>query len=85
MILQILSVRDRAANAYGRPIFVAAIGQAIRSFQDEINRVDQNNEMNKHPDDFDLYHLGTFDDETGLLTSKSTPEQIAIGKQLINS
>jgi len=82
MLLQIVSVKDRAANAFGRPIFVTAIGQAIRSFQDEINRVADNNEMNKHPDDFDLWHLGTFNDQTGELEQLLEPVQLAIGKQL---
>lgn len=82
MIYQIVSVHDRAANGYGRPIFVAALGQAIRSFQDEINRAAADNEMSRHPDDFDLFHLGTFNDDTGQLASLPAPMQIAIGKQM---
>lgn len=80
-ILQIVSVRDRAADGYGRPIFVPALGQAIRSFQDELNRQAPDNEMNRHPDDFDLYHIGEYDDATGEI-KPMPPKQIAIGKQL---
>ena len=83
MIYQILSVKDRMADAYGRPIFVPSIGVAIRSFQDELNRAADDNTMYKHPDDHDLYHIGTFDDDTGKLTSIE-PTQVAIGKQLAN-
>lgn len=82
MIYKIVSILDRAADAYGRPIFVLAIGQAIRSFQDELNRVAEDNTMNKHPDDYDMYELGIFDDNTGAFTSLEEPKQIAIGKQL---
>lgn len=83
MIYTIVSVHDRAADAYGRPIFVNSIGQAIRSFQDEINRPHENNEMNRHPDDFDLFELGTYDEHTGKFENlKDGPRQIAIGKQL---
>ena len=85
MKLHVVSVRDRAADAFGRPIFVAAIGQAIRSFQDEINRSGENNEMNKHPDDYDLYHLGTWDDESGKFEMLAEPKQLAIGKQVVIS
>jgi len=82
MQMQIVAIHDRAADAFGRPIFVNSLGQAIRSFQDEINRPGDNNEMNKHPDDFDLYHLGLYDDNTGRMISLDEPKQIAIGKQL---
>lgn len=82
MIYQVVTVRDRAAAGYGRPIFVAAIGQAIRSFQDEINRVAPDNEMNRHPGDYDLYHLGTFNDEDAKFNTLEQPKQIAIGHQL---
>lgn len=81
MKYQIVSVKDRAVDAYGRPIFTFTTGQAIRSFQDEINRADQNNEMHKHPEDYDLYLIGTFDDQTAELISQ-VPTQLAIGKQL---
>lgn len=85
MLLQIVSVRDRAADAFGRPIFVHSIGQAIRSFQDEINRVGDNNDMHKHPEDYDLYHIGTFDDNNARIESFDRPIQIAIGNQLITA
>lgn len=77
----IVSIRDRAADAFGRPAFVPSQGTAIRSFQDEVNRQDANNEMNRHPDDFDLYILGHFDDQTGHFDAHE-PRQIAIGKAL---
>jgi hypothetical protein len=82
MVQIIVSVFDRAANAFGRPIFVSAIGAAVRSFQDEINREAQDNSMFHHPDDFDLYELGTFDDADGRFEALDRPRQVALGKQL---
>lgn len=82
MILQILVVRDRSADVFGMPTFATAVGIAIRSFADEINRVDNNNVMNRHPDDFDLFSLGTYDDSTGEFTTHK-PRQVAIGKDLV--
>lgn len=62
----VVSVLDRAAAIFGRPFFVAAVGQATRSFSDEVNRKDADrSEMARHPDDFDLYLVGWFDDTTG--------------------
>lgn len=84
MILLVVSVRDRAADAFGRPFFVHTLGLAIRSFQDEVNRKAADNPMCAHPEDYDLYHLGAFDDSTGQLVSPpDCPKQIAIGKQMV--
>lgn len=82
MKLLIVAVRDRAADAFMRPFFVPTRGMAIRSFQDEVNRAAPDNSMNAHPEDYDLFALGTFDEETGQFTGNQTgqPEQIAIGK-----
>lgn len=77
----ICAIRDRAADAFGRPMFSAALGQAIRSFVDEVNRSDPNNQLAAHPDDFDLYQLGTFDDSTGMFDT-GVPRQVAIGKDV---
>lgn len=82
MKMIVVSVRDRAAVSFGRPIFAHATGQAIRSFQDEINRVDADNPMSRHPEDYDLYELGSFDDQTGQFENQG-PRQIAVGKDMV--
>lgn len=82
MNLFVVSVRDRAADVFGQPMFVVSIGGAVRSFADEVNRVDPQNVLNRHPEDFDLYVLGSFDDNTGAFTTES-PRQIAIGKDQV--
>lgn len=65
MILVMCAVRDSATEMYGRPFFVQSRNVALRSFTDEVRRKDQNNDLNKHPDDFALYSLGMFDDNSG--------------------
>ena len=72
----IVSVRDRAADVFGAPQSVVNIGGAIRAFGDEANRADANNQIYKHPEDFDLYQLGEYDDNTGLFEC-GAPKQIA--------
>lgn len=79
----IVAVLDRAMDAYGRPFFVPALGAAIRSFQDEVNN--KESPMNKHPDDYDLYRLGIYDDVRGVIEPLGEPIQIAIGKQMITT
>lgn len=82
MRLIMCAVRDRAADAYARPMFVPSVGIAIRSFSDEVNRKAEDNQMYNHADDFDLYELGEYDDETAKFTILDTPKQLAIGKQV---
>ena len=78
----ICTVKDRAADAYGRPMFVPSAGVAIRSFSDEINRNNADNQLYNHPDDFDLYELGEFDDNTGIFTLHEQPKLLSLGKQV---
>lgn len=81
MKLEILSIRDRAVDAFGRPMFFPTIGAAVRAFDDEINRDSKDNPYFAHPEDYDLYHLGHFDDSTGRFTMLEAPKQVAIGRQ----
>lgn len=93
MKMEIFAVKDRALNAFMRPFFAQTIGQAIRSFSDEINRpgghqVGSENHMNMHPEDYDLWHLGSFNDATGTFSAEPDdrqdwPRQVAIGKNVL--
>jgi hypothetical protein len=85
MKYRVIVVRDRAADVYGIPSVVASIGGAIRSFGDEVNRAADDNQFYKHPEDFDLYELGTYDDAEGRYECEGAPRQIAVGKDLKRS
>lgn len=82
MKLILCSVKDRAADAYARPMFVPSTGVAIRSFSDEINRSDADNQLYNHPDDFDLYEFGEFDDNNGSFELLEQPKLLSLGKQV---
>ena len=81
MILTIVSIKDRAADAFMRPFFVPTANMAIRSFMDEVNRDAADNQMFAHSDDFDLYEIGIFDDSTGRITSYDDMKVLMLGKQ----
>lgn len=80
MIFRLLAIHDRALDAFQQPFTVRALGEGIRAFQDAVN--DSNTAMHKHPDDYDLYEIGTYDDHTAKIDQHDKPQQIAIGKQL---
>lgn len=79
MKMKIYAVKDRATDSYGNPMFLLAVGQALRSFTDEINRNEPQNMMYAHPDDFDLYELGEYETDTGEFETKR-PELKIRGK-----
>lgn len=72
-ILQTVAIRDNKV-AFNRPFFTPTTGAAIRAFSDEVNRSDANNEMNRHPADFSLYSLGTYDDQTAVFQQHAQPQ-----------
>lgn len=86
MKLEMMAVKDRALDAFMRPFFAQTVNQAIRMFQDEINN--PQGDMFKHVDDHDLWHLGTWDDNTGYMaqepnsSEQTVIKQVAIGKNM---
>lgn len=82
MELQVVCLYDSKALAYNLPQFVQSVGAAVRSFSDEVNRADAGNVLFNHPADFLLFHMGTYDDATGVVSNFDVPRQIAIGNDL---
>jgi len=81
MIRVVLSVKDSAAESYGQPFFVTAVGAGLRSFTDEVNRSAADNPMYQHPEHFSLWKLGTFDDSSGVFYGG--PEHVANAGDLL--
>lgn len=67
--LIICAVKDTASQGFNNPFFVPAAAVAIRSFRAEVNRASSDNQLYQHPEDFELYELGSFDQDTGVITS----------------
>lgn len=67
MKLKAYTVFDAAIEAYARPFFAQTDGEAIRSFSDESVRA--GSQINSHPEDYSLWRIGTYDDNTAVLES----------------
>ena len=76
MKYSVCAVRDAKVEAFGQPFYSQQRGVAIRSFADECSKPDSN--LNAHPEDFALFCLGEYDDQTGGFTSLPQPVQIAL-------
>lgn len=81
MKLIVLSVRDRISEVFAQPFYAPTVGAGSRGFADEVNRSDS--QLRKHPDDYDLYSLGIFDDCTGLVECLAGPTLICTGRSVL--
>ena len=82
MKVKVFSVRDEKANSFGQPFFAVNDNIARRMFSDLVE--DPKSMVARHPDDFKLYSLGEFDDNSGELSPLAQPEFLAHGVDFIN-
>jgi len=68
------SIKDAKANTFGTPYFALNDQVAVRSFKQAAN--DENTTINKNPEDFNLYRVGKFDDQSGEFTPEKQPQFI---------
>jgi len=82
MRIPYFSIYDKKSLHY-TPIWQAqTFGAAERAFNTAVNS--DSNDYSKYPEDFDLFHVGNFDDETGIF-EPCTPQYIVSAIQLLKS
>lgn len=80
MILYLFSVHDAATGAYLPPIFMRSKGEAIRSFTESLEN--EQHQFHKHYMDYTLFALGTFDDNSGIVTP-AEPVRVISGVEAV--
>ena len=80
MIYGVFSIRDKA-TCFMSPIVDVSEKSAIRNFARAVNNPD--GLMEFAPGDFDLYQIGTYDDQTGKLEALSPVVMIASGSNMV--
>jgi len=76
MEFQLISVRDQKGEAFAPPKAHKTIGEAERFLQHLVNTKSDGNFLNLYPEDFDMYHLGSFDDQTGKMNLFDSPRHL---------
>lgn len=76
----VCAVRDSAAEVYSQPWFLPSKGVGIRVFTDQLRNPET--PQFKHPNDYTLFALGTFDDETGQFENLPRPDQLIRGSDV---
>jgi hypothetical protein len=64
---KVFSIFDTKVSTFGQPFFSQSDGAAVRMVVDAAS--DAGTMLFKHPTDFVLYRLGTFDEDSGFLES----------------
>jgi len=79
MMVQIFSIYDSKAGAYTQPFFAVNSRVAVRMFSHLAN--DPKHAFGMNPEDFTLFELGCFDDQTGKIDTLDVISS-AIGKAI---
>lgn len=74
MNLKAFSILDTKADTFNTPFFMKTTGEAVRAFADLVN--DPQSMINRHPDDFRLFHVGDFDQELGRFVHLEKPQPL---------
>lgn len=74
MVLKMFTIRDQKSELFHKPFFKTTHGEAERDFTQACN--DPQSTIHKFPEDFDLYYLGTYDDNAGSFKPVKTPEHV---------
>jgi len=77
METQLISLRDAKAESFTAPKAHKTIGEAERFLQHIVNTPGEGNFLNLYPEDYDMYHLGTFDDQTGKMKLFDSPRHLS--------
>lgn len=83
MITKAYSLRDLKANMFNPPFCQTTPGMAERVLRQIMK--EPGSMVGTYPKDFDLYEIGTFDDQTGRVEPYSSPKLLINAGQLSES
>lgn len=75
MTMKLYAVRDLKAESFANIMCIPTQGLAIRSFAEAC--ADPRSEMNKYPEDFMLYEIGSYEPNSAQIVGHSVPKLIA--------
>lgn len=82
MIINAYTIYDSKALVYHRPWFELTHGAATRAFADLVN--DAQTSIGRHPTDYVLYHIGTYDDARGRMIPLDPLVHVVDGAALLS-
>lgn len=76
MKTKMFTVRDSKSEAFLPPLYFRQRGEALRAFQVSANEPSHN--FCRFPEDFSMYEIGEWNDETGRVEMYDTPVLLGI-------
>lgn len=78
----IFQVFDSKAETYHQPFFAQATGAGLRSFSAACNNPEH--DFNRYPADFTLFEIGTYDTQTGDITTYPAKKSMGLALDFID-
>lgn len=73
----VCTIYDVATRVYVHPLAcVASVAQLKREMTEYVNQDNKQTPPQQYPEDFEVYRLGEFDDESGVLVPIAPPERL---------
>lgn len=83
MIVQMFALYDEKVAAFLTPFPAQSVGHAVRIMEERAQ--DPNFPLRRHPQDFTLYCIGSFDDASASLKSLEEPSLVSKGNELVRA
>jgi len=81
MLQKIFAIYDSKAESFTNPVYLNSTGLAVRTFSDSVQ--DPESQFAKHPADYTLFELGTYDDNSAEFKLLPTPKSLFIAIEFI--
>lgn len=81
MIRKVFAIFDSKGKVFSNPYFFNEEGEILREFIDLAN--DPQSKVNKHPEDYILFKIGSYDDTTGSLEAVIPPLNLGVASAYI--
>lgn len=76
---QVFSIMDSKVKVFAQPFYMRNAAEALRAWSNTIN--DPQTQFAKHPADYTLFEIGSYDDETGVIEMHQNYNNLGNGLQ----
>lgn len=81
MLLSVFAIFDTTVKAWMRPLYARNAQEMLRQFSEAVE--DPQSQLSRHPADFTLFQLGTFDDNEGTFEIFPAPVRLAMAQDFV--
>lgn len=82
MKLVMSCVYDVKGETFSQPWFTTTAAAAVRTFGDLVNNPERGGLIYTHPEDYQLFEMGVFDDNSGKFHTLDIPKHLVSGSSI---